>query len=206
MRKAIALDLSKQAMREGRGEYWLEQACKLSLVYRVPTEEAVLAVDSWFEACDTFWTKKILCDDDYTHLLTVIFASNPKGLLQSVLASPGEVAKMQRQPANYFEQLHRNFERKGGGPKAYDALSLYKKVALGAWGYTNPCRPAVPPMCLWTDEAILEVYDATQTLTPDAVRQAINRELKLYRPPSARYAIERRGMNFLRFVRRGEKG
>jgi len=204
MSLGVLRELERAAAPKERGDFWLEHASKLAVVYKVPPKEAVRAVDSWFEALEGFITQKVLCVDDYTHRLSILFGGQAEGLLQTILAEPKEVAKMQRNPAGYFEQLRRNLERKGGGSGAFKALPLYKQIAIGTWGLTNIERPNVPPLCLWTDEAIIEIYDSTHTLTPDAVRQAINRELKLYRP-SVRYRIERRGRDFVRFVQWGEK-
>lgn len=203
--RAILQELEREAGPKERGDFWYENASFLALAYKVPPAEAVRAMDSWFEALDNFIMQKILCVDDYTHLLAILFGEHPDKLLQTILAEPKEVAKMQRNPAGYFEQLSRNLKRKGGGSGAFKALPLYKQLAISTWGLTNKKSPNVPPLCLWTDEAIIEIYDSTHTLAPDAVRQAINRELKLYRPPSVRYRIERHGRDFVRFVQWGEK-
>jgi hypothetical protein len=193
--------LNEISRSRSRPDDWLKNAYFLHGIWKVNIDEAVLAVDSHWQACDRLMseccgTNKDLKELSHLELAIALFHNKPTDLFKTINANPSLTKEVDSMGSDALDRLtDRTTKAQKIAKKAQAKIPrTWRTSAIFLWTNTwESCLPTPPPMCLLSDTAISELFTRNdEIITGESIRQEINRGLNLYRPTTPRYGIERR--------------
>ena len=130
---------------------------------------------------------------DYVKLFTGMMGDRPMELVKTLGSYPELAKQAEADPAAFARWLHDVHDKKRGGLfQPVESYPLWQSQLVGLW--VTPIRHTEtivwPPLCLWTDGALVSgLLGTLSNLGAEAVRQFINRA-GLVRPKLPRIGVE----------------
>jgi hypothetical protein len=189
--------LTEMSVERERPDDWLRNAMALHRVWGVEVDEAARAVDSHWQAFERLTREflgmsKPIEEMRGLDLFAAVFKDNPSALWRSLFANPA----IQQQIDALGAEGHERIADKTSRAKKLSQKSLakiprtWRTMCVACWTDTVENWLPMPPVCLLSDTAILELWaDDDDMIDTAAIRQEVHR-LGLYRPVAPRFRAE----------------